>query len=193
MESLNYRVMRRGMDLGRPADVTTSRRIDELISHAERLKARRHQGEVGDADKLIEDLQQENEELREKLGKALLLLSLYKGRCEQKLNEIKHIEDTSPTTISKRSLLSRYLDLSQQRIEDPPNRKPAIPKERVTNMWRDRLLKRNSQSPQKKAIEEPNNDVLDLARQLNSRDVKVSKKQPPVEVEEISLLLSRRL
>jgi hypothetical protein len=60
-------------------------------------------------------------------------------------------------------------------------------------MWRDRLLKRNSQSPQKKAIEEPNNDVLDLARQLNSRDVKVSKKQPPVEVEEISLLLSRRL
>jgi hypothetical protein len=181
------------MDFGPTADVTASRRIDELISHAERLKARRHQGEVGDADKVIEDLQKENKELREKLGKALLLLSLYKGRCEQKLNEIKHIEDNSPTTISKRSLLSRYLDLSQQRNDESPNQKPSIPKERVTNMWRDRLLKRNSQSPQKKTIEEPNNDVLDLARQLNSRDVKVSKKQPPVEVEEISLLLSRRL
>jgi hypothetical protein len=41
--------------------------------------------------------------------------------------------------------------------------------------------------------EDPNRDELDLARQLNSGDVKLSQKPPQEDVEEISFLLSRRL
>jgi len=175
------------MDKESRSDVTASKRIEDLMVHAERLKARRHQGE--DCDRVIENLERENEALREKLGKALLLLSVYKNRSEQQLKEVQKIDVVpEPPTESKRSLLSRYLEIGQQCS-------PPSSKEGVSKMWRDRLLKHKSKSPVKKLSgkEDPNRDELDLARQLNSGDVKLSQKPPQEDVEEISFLLSRRL
>ena len=198
------------MDSESIGDVTPSQRIQGLIFHAEKQKARRHiQDDLWDAESIISNLQHENETLRAKLRKALHLLSIYKIRTETRISDMKHfgdvspiskseevrrVEDSSPVTQSKRSLLSRYLELGNQKKIENDDQNQSVSKERVTKMWRDRLLKHRSRSPDKVYQEETHNsDVLDLAKQLNSGEVRIGKKQPQVDVEEISLLLSRKL
>jgi hypothetical protein len=128
--------------------------------------------------KTLAELEEENALLRAKYTKALLLLRQYKSRAELALKG----KD----------------DFSENIFPEPIEAGP-IGKEKVTNMWRERLLRMNSISPRKERTVEPARDqkpieVLELAEALNSGEIRLEPSTNQVEdsFEDISELLSFR-
>lgn len=123
---------------------------------------------------MIRELEQENSILRAKYAKALELLRRYKTQVEIGTLPLsaKLPAGTDPESIS-------------------------VGKEKITNVWREKLLRMNSLSPRKEPTRlktsEPifNRDVLDLAEALNSGDFRLDTDHGEC-MEEISELLSSK-
>ena len=125
-------------------------------------------------DHTIRELERENAILRAKYAKALELLRRYKARAET-------------------------ADSSQgEHGTTPADPEPvADGKEKISNVWRERLLRMNSLSPRKESSRPKtsghihNREVLDLAEALNSGEFRLES-DPGENVQEISDLLSSK-
>lgn len=123
---------------------------------------------------MIRELEQENSILRAKYAKALELLRRYKTQVEI---------GTFP------------LGAQPPAATDPELTSGG--KEKITNVWREKLLRMNSLSPRKEPTRLKtsgpiqNRDVLDLAEALNSGEFRLDTDYGEC-VEEISDLLSSK-
>jgi hypothetical protein len=117
-------------------------------------------------ERTIEELEEENSRLRAKYSKALFLLRQYKFQAERStLPDPTRENDLSPTSVTEKE-------------------------QKVTNVWRERLLRMNSISPRKeREIESRPVEVLELAEALNSGEIRLESKREE-NVDEISELLS---
>ncbi len=125
-------------------------------------------------DQMIRELEQENSILRAKYAKALELLRRYKTQVEIGAFPLG---EQAPTAT------------------DPESSSEG--KEKITNVWREKLLRMNSLSPRKEPTRLKtsgpihNRDVLDLAEALNSGEFRLDTDNGEC-VEEISDLLSSK-
>jgi hypothetical protein len=103
----------------------------------------------------VKELERDNSELRAKYVKALELLRAYKNQAQ---------------------LVPASQHGSDMRNSDNPE---AIPKDKVTSMWRDRLLRMNSISPRKEhpKKEDKPPDIFELAEALNSGEIRLEEPQ----------------